>query len=138
MNPSPSVLYSPCALGARPVRGKGRVPPSLNSPYRIAPSFRLWLRTPGTHASTPLDRSAIRGYLDLVNLLAERGASLSVVNEFGGAPLPACVWGSTNFRDPDGDYPACVERLIEAGAPVPAAAGGSEAVQEVLRRHGAA
>lgn len=93
--------------------------------------------TRGIHDSTPLDRAAIRGYLDAIDLLLRHGASLEARNEFGGTPLRACMWGSVHFRDPEGDYPASVERLLAAGAPVPEQAGGSEAVAEVLRRHGA-
>lgn len=35
-----------------------------------------------------------------------------------------------------GDYPAIVELLIAAGARLPDRVGGSERVQEALRRHG--
>jgi len=35
-----------------------------------------------------------------------------------------------------GDYPAIVRLLIEAGARLPKRVGGSDAVQEVLRRAG--
>lgn len=70
----------------------------------------------GIHNSTALDRAAIRGYLAIVNVLLEHGASLDVKNEFGGTPLSACKWGAHNFRDPKGDYAAVLERLKKAGA----------------------
>jgi ankyrin repeat protein len=92
----------------------------------------------GIHDSTPLDRAAIRGFVEMVRLLLRHNASLDVRNEFGGTPLSACIWGSVHFRDPRGDYPAAVESLLAAGAPVPKEAGGSEAVADVLRRYGAA
>jgi len=86
---------------------------------------------------TPLDRAVIRGYVDIAKLLLSRGASLTTRNVYGGDPLRACMWGSLNFRDKAGDYPATVEALIATGAEIPDTAGGSEAVAEVLRRHGA-
>jgi hypothetical protein len=37
---------------------------------------------------------------------------------------------------PDWNYPAMVEMLIQAGAPLPARiSGGSNAVQDILRNH---
>ncbi|MBW3621971.1 MAG: ankyrin repeat domain-containing protein [Armatimonadetes bacterium] len=90
----------------------------------------------GLHDSTALHRAAMHGFLKMVDLLLEHGASLEVKNEFEGTPLTACVWGSVHVRDKTGDYPACVERMIAAGAPVPEEAGGSNAVKEVLIRHG--
>lgn len=91
----------------------------------------------GIHASTPLDRAAIRGYADLVELLLAHGADLEVRNEFGGTPLRACLWGSVNFQDLDGNYPACVELLLAAGAEVPEQIAGSPEVAAILRRCGA-
>jgi ankyrin repeat protein len=91
----------------------------------------------GGDNGTPLDRAAVRGNLALVDLLLYHGAALDVRNDYGGTPLGACVWGSAHFRDAKGDYPACVERLIAAGSKVPQTAGGSPAVADVLRRHGA-
>ena len=52
------------------------------------------------------------------NNLAQLRKALDERNDFGGTPLQACVWGSAHFRDPKGDYPACTERLIAAGAKV--------------------
>jgi ankyrin repeat protein len=92
----------------------------------------------GACDSTPLDRAAIHGNRDLVELLLAHRASLEVVNEFGGNPFSACIWGSENFRSRNGDYPGCVERMISAGAPIPKEARGSREVREVLMRYGAA
>jgi ankyrin repeat protein len=91
----------------------------------------------GGGEGTALDRAAIRGYVDIVKMLLSRGASVTVKNAYGGAPLGACMWGSLNFKDPMGDYVATAKALIGAGAKVPETTGGSEAVAEVLRRHGA-
>jgi ankyrin repeat protein len=70
----------------------------------------------GIHQSTALDRACIRGYVQIVELLLKHGASLDVKNEFGGTPLGACGWGSTNFRDPRGDYAAVAALLRKHGA----------------------
>jgi ankyrin repeat protein len=91
----------------------------------------------GIHQSTALDRASIRGDARIVDLLLNHGASLTAVNEFGGTPLSACIWGSTNFCDKQGDYPATVERLIKAGAPLPAKASGSPEVVKRLKKLGA-
>ena len=88
----------------------------------------------GIHNSTPLDRACIRGYIELVNLLLDHGASIDVVNAFGGTPLRACIWGSVKFRDTKGNYPAVVERLLKAGAKVPEM-GGSAEVETVLKKY---
>jgi hypothetical protein len=91
----------------------------------------------GGGEGTALDRASIRGYVDIVRLLLSRGASLTLRNAYGGPPLGACGWGSLNFRDRCGDYPATAEVLIAAGATVPENAAGSEEVAAVMRRHGA-
>jgi len=91
----------------------------------------------GGGEGTALDRASIRGYVDIVKLLLSRGASVTLKNAYGGTPLGACMWGSLNFRDARGDYPATAEALIAGGAKVPETAGGSEAVAAVLRKHGA-
>lgn len=92
--------------------------------------------TRGVHQSTPLDRAALRGYVDTVKVLLKHGADMTLKNEFGGTPLRACAWGSLHFRDSKGDYPAVIEALIVAGSPLPDEAFGSDDVQAVMRRHG--
>lgn len=72
----------------------------------------------GAEDSTALNRAAVRGFADLIELLLKHGASLEAKNAYGGRPLGACLWGAENFRDPDGDYVASVERLIAGGAPL--------------------
>ena len=61
---------------------------------------------------------------------------LEAQNEFGGTPLRACIYGSTNSWRKDGDHPATVEALIRVGALPPDALRGSKGVQDVLRRYG--
>jgi ankyrin repeat protein len=88
----------------------------------------------GTDGS-PLNRACVCGSVEIVRLLVEHGASLTLRNVYGGVPLTACIWGSLNFRAHDGDYAATARILIDAGAPLPEAPGGSPEVQEVLRQH---
>jgi ankyrin repeat protein len=93
----------------------------------------------GSHASTPLDRAAFHGFVDIIRLLLERDPAppLDWKNEFGSTPLSCCIYGSVHSWRGDGDHAASVEALIAAGSPVPEKASGSEAVRQVLRRHGA-
>lgn len=88
----------------------------------------------GGGEGTALDRASIRGDVAIVKLLLSRGASLALRNAYGGTPIQACCWGSLNFRDRCGDYPATAEALLVAGSPLPEAAAASEAVTAVLRR----
>jgi len=79
----------------------------------------------------------------------ERGADIHQVNCYGADALGTAIHGSLNCHDvfgsvgmklPEeidhGDYPAIVELLIAAGAPLPRQVRGSEAVQDALRRAG--
>ncbi len=102
----------------------------------------------GDDNGTPLDRAAVRGYADIVEVLLAHNASLDVTNEFDGTPLGGAVWGAGNFRDPQGDYPKTVDLLAAVDADLNrrgadgqtqvdrALAGGREDVAAVLRRHG--
>lgn len=55
----------------------------------------------------------------------------------GGSPLGWAAHGSEHCRQAAGDYAAVVETLIQAGSTLPRSIeGGSDAVQEVLRRNG--
>jgi ankyrin repeat protein len=88
------------------------------------------------HSMTALHRAAIRGDREIVQLLLGRGASIDIVNEYGGTPLNSCIWGSANYQDPQGDYAAVAECLIAAGVRLPEQALGSEVVKSVLVRYG--
>jgi ankyrin repeat protein len=106
---------------------------------------------PGSADRTPpLHWAAWRGRLRAVRRLVERGADIHWENSYGGAALGTAIHGSANcfdinggpgMRTPEeavaGDYPAIIEYLISRGAKLPRKIyGGSEAVQELLRRHG--
>ncbi|WP_282942773.1 ankyrin repeat domain-containing protein [Paenibacillus sp. RC67] len=85
---------------------------------------------------TALHNAAMQGNDEAVRLLLAHGASPHLTHGFGGNALNSCIWGSVHIRDSAGDYVAVAEHLIQAGAPLPSQASGSEDVMEVLLRHG--
>jgi ankyrin repeat protein len=100
----------------------------------------------------PLHGAAWHGRLNAVRRLVERGADIHAVNHYGGDALGTTIHGSANCFDADGgpgmrlpeeafggEYPEIVEYLVARGAKLPKRiGGGSDAVQEILRRHGVA
>ena len=72
----------------------------------------------GGEGFTPVNHAALRGLVGIVRLLIEHGADLEIRNQYGGTALESCQWGSLNFRDPEGDYPACAEALLLGRADV--------------------
>ena len=92
----------------------------------------------GEHRGTPLHWAAWHGQAELVRLILAHGGPIeNSDNDYKVTPLNWAIHGSQNgwYRDA-GDYPATVEDLLDAGARMPDKLGGTEAVQEVLRRHG--
>jgi ankyrin repeat protein len=75
--------------------------------------------TRGWSNFTPLDQAAMHGRTGTVRLLIDRGADLHdcAFDEDGPTPLDCALWGLQNNRADDGDYPATVRALLEAGAP---------------------
>jgi ankyrin repeat protein len=104
----------------------------------------------GPDGTPPLHWAAWRGSFRAVRCLVERGADIHRRNCYGGDALATAVHGSANCFDRNGgismrppeealdaEYPAIVEHLISRGARLPERITcGSDAVQEVLRRHG--
>jgi hypothetical protein len=90
------------------------------------------------HNATPLHWAAFHGNCEMVNVILPFSPPLEATDgDFNGTPLSWALHGSENgwYRQ-TGDYPGTVEALIQAGARLPERLGGTEAVREVLRRHG--
>jgi hypothetical protein len=92
------------------------------------------------HHATPLHWAAWQGNAELVRMILLRKPALDdVSNDYRGTPVDWAMHGSENGWDRrNSDYGATLEALLEAGAPLPGEIGGTEAVREVLRRHGMA
>ena len=98
----------------------------------------------------PLHGACYAGQLAAARLLVEHGASLTLLSAYGGTALGTCIYGSSDCFDEQGgpgsrlpeevpprDYAELISYLLEQGAEPPKSIrGGSEAVQEALRRHG--
>jgi ankyrin repeat protein len=93
----------------------------------------------GQHQATPLHWAAFHGNVEMARIVLRHGPPLEATDaDFKGTPLGWAIYGSENgWNCETGNYAATVEALIAAGANVPTTVGGSEAVREVLRRHGA-
>jgi hypothetical protein len=103
----------------------------------------------GLEQTAPIDWACWRGRYEAARALVEGGADIHAINRYGGDALGTAIHGSVNCQDafggpgmklPEeidhGDYPGIVEMLIAAGARLPDRVGGSDAVQDVMRRHG--
>jgi hypothetical protein len=61
-----------------------------------------------------------------------------VENDYKSSPLGWATYGSEHgWYAGSGDYAGTVEALLVAGATIPEAASGTEAVKAILRKHGA-
>jgi ankyrin repeat protein len=90
------------------------------------------------HNATPLHWAAFHGNREMVNAILPFGPPLEVTDaDFSGTALGWAIHGSKEgwYRQ-TGDYAGTVEALLAAGARLPKRLGGTEAVREVLRRHG--
>jgi ankyrin repeat protein len=92
----------------------------------------------GQHNATPLHWAAFHGNSEMAKIVLNNHPPLEVRDaDFDGTPLGWAIHGSENGWNSDtGDYAGTVEALITAGAKLPANIKGTEAVREVLRRHG--
>jgi ankyrin repeat protein len=90
------------------------------------------------HEMTPLHWAAGNGSIGLVKNLLARGAPLEAMNTWEGTVLSSTAHFAIHFPVAGVDYPALLEMLIAAGAdPAAAFPSGDEAIDELLRRHGA-
>jgi ankyrin repeat protein len=90
------------------------------------------------HHAMPLHWAAWHGNVELVRLILRRNPPLDDgSNDYKATPVKWAVHGSENGWDRQkADYPATLDALFDAGAPLPDGIGGTEAVQAVLRRRG--
>jgi ankyrin repeat protein len=106
---------------------------------------------PGVDGGTALHAACWVGSLQMVErLLARGGVPLDARDPtHQGTPLGWAAFGSVHRRAKGADYPAVADRLVAAGADIKAGgngngltllemAHGNPAMQEALRRHGAA
>ena len=85
---------------------------------------------------TALHSAAFHGFVDVVRLLLQYHPALDQKNDYGGTPLSTAIYGATHSWRHDGDFPATIEALIQAGSTVEPESipSGSEAIDAILRR----
>ena len=88
-------------------------------------------------AMTPLHAAAFHGFADVISALldADKAPPLDRLNGYGGTPLATCLYGRQHSWRSDGDFPASVKLLVEAGSEVKAdwLPTGDDAIDEALR-----
>jgi ankyrin repeat protein len=86
---------------------------------------------------TALHMAAFHGFADLVKLLLQYEPELERRNGYGGTALSTAVYGATHSWRHDGDFPATIEALIEAGSIINPdwLPTGSAEIDAILRRH---
>jgi ankyrin repeat protein len=93
----------------------------------------------GQHRATPLHWAAFHGNAEMARDILRHDPPLELTDaDFQSTALGWAIHGSEHgWYCRTGDYAATVEALLKAGAKLPEKkTGGTEAVREVLRRHG--
>ena len=93
----------------------------------------------GQHRGTPLHWASFHGNADMAREILLHDPPLELTDaDFNATPLGWAIHGSVHgWHCRTGDYAGTVEALLNAGAKLPPRVdGGSEAVREMLRRHG--
>ncbi len=89
-------------------------------------------------AMTPLHAAAFHGSADVIGALleADEDPPLDWLNGYGGTPLSTCLYGRNHSWRSDGDFPASIRLLVDAGSEVRAEwlPTGDDAIDEALRR----
>ena len=88
-------------------------------------------------AMTPLHAAAFHGFADVIGALldADDDPPLDWLNGYGGTPLATCMYGRAHSWRSDGDFPASMKLLVDAGSEVRAEwlPTGDEAIDDALR-----
>lgn len=92
----------------------------------------------GQHRATPLHWAAFQGNAEMAQEILRYHPPLELTDaDFKGTPLGWAVYGSENgWHFDQSDYARTVELLLQAGAKLPEKMGGTDAVENVLRRFG--
>jgi hypothetical protein len=92
----------------------------------------------GQHQGTPLHWAAFHGNAEMTDTILRFSPPLEALDsDYSATPLGWAIHGSEHgWSITTGDFAATVAALLKAGARHAAKIEGSEAVQEVLRRHG--
>lgn len=88
-------------------------------------------------AMTPLHAAAFHGFADVISALldADEAPPLDWLNGYGGTPLATCLYGRQHSWRSDGDFPASVKLLVDAGSQAKGEwlPTGDSAIDEALR-----
>lgn len=86
---------------------------------------------------TPLHAAAFHGFANVIRVLmdADEAPPLTWLNGYGGTPLTTCMYGRQHSWRDEGDFPASVQMLVDAGSEVRAEwlPTGDEAIDDILR-----
>ncbi|HZS61246.1 MAG TPA: ankyrin repeat domain-containing protein [Gemmatimonadaceae bacterium] len=93
----------------------------------------------GQHRASALHWAAFHGNVDMVREILRYHPTIDLVDgTYGGTPLGWAGYGSENgWRRPGAEYPAAVQALLEAGAPIPEGIDNwtaTDAVRDVIER----
>lgn len=87
---------------------------------------------------TPLHAAAFHGFAEVIRVLLEADDEppLTWLNGYGGTPLTTCLYGRQHSWRDDGDFPASIKLLVEAGSEVRAEwlPTGDDAIDDTLKR----
>jgi ankyrin repeat protein len=105
---------------------------------RLMVTARLPVNVFSQHHASALHWAAFHGNAELAQLLMKHHAAIEDTNnEYKSTPLNWAMYGSVNgWHAEQGDYHGTVSILLKAGAKLPKQLSGTEAVKEVLRKHG--
>ena len=69
---------------------------------------------------TPLHAAAFHGFADVISVLlaADDKPPLDWLNGYGGTPLGTCMYGRQHSWRAEGDFPASIKLLVEAGSEI--------------------